>query len=398
MKKDLKKPVKKDTKLITAGRSPEAHSGIVNPPVYHASTVLFPTVAKLRELIRKPFEGVYYGRIGTPASFAFEQAIAEIEGGHRAISVSSGLAAIAITLLATLKAGDHLLMVDTVYNPTRKFCDVLIQLGIEVAYYDPLIGAGIAALIKPNTKVIYLESPGSLTFEIQDVPAIAAVARKHGVLTVIDNTWATPLYFQPFTHGVDIVLHAATKYIAGHSDAMLGVIVTGNEKIFHAVKTMAVAVGNSAGADEIFLGLRGLRTLSVRLARHQETGVMLATWLKRRDEVARVIHPALPEDPNHALWTRDFTGATGLFAMILKPAPDSAVVAMLDGMKLFGMGFSWGGFESLILPVEPWISRTATEWTEKGPYIRLHAGLEDPDDLIADLEAGFERLRAAARA
>lgn len=391
--------MKKDTEIVTSGRKPEEHSGIVNPPVYHASTVLFPTVEALRKAIRAPFDCVYYGRIGTPTSFAFEEAMTELEGGYRSVSVSSGLAAITIALMATLRCGDHLLMVDTAYNPTRKFCEIaLAGLGVETTFYDPLAGAGIAELIRPETKVIFLESPGSLTFEVQDIPAIAAVARKRGVTTIMDNTYATPLFFQPFKHGVDIIVHAATKYIAGHSDAMLGAIVTSNEKTFDAVKTMAVALGNSAGAEELFFGLRGLRTLSVRLARHQETGIKLAQWLQKRPEVARVIHPALASDPNHALWKRDFSGANGLFAMILKPVPPNAVAAMLDGMKLFGMGFSWGGFESLILPVEPWISRTATKWTEKGPYIRIHAGLEDVSDLIADLEAGFERLNAAAKA
>jgi cystathionine beta-lyase len=388
--------MKKDTDLITSGRKPEEHSGIVNPPVYHASTVLFPTVEALRKAIKAPFDCVYYGRIGTPTSFAFEEALTALEGGYRTVSVSSGLAAITIALMATLKAGDHLLMVDTVYNPTRKFCEnILAELGVETTFYDPLIGAGIAALIRRETKVIFLESPGSLTFEVQDVPAIAAAARERGITTIIDNTYATPLFFQPFRHGVDIIVHAATKYIAGHSDAMLGAIVTCDKKDFDAVKTMAVALGNSAGAEELFLGLRGLRTLSLRLARHQENGIALAKWLQARPEVARVIHPALPGDSNHALWKRDFSGANGLFAMILKPVPQKAVAAMLDGMKLFGMGFSWGGFESLILPVEVWISRSATKWTEEGPYIRIHAGLEDVGDLIADLEAGFARLNAA---
>lgn len=391
--------MKKDSQVVSAGRAPEKHSGVVNPPVYHASTVLFPTVAALRKAIRTPFEGVYYGRIGTPTSFAFEEAITELEGGHRTVSVSSGLAAITIALMATLKGGDHLLMVDTTYNPTRKFCETtLAHSGIETTFYDPLVGANIADLIRPETKVIYLESPGSLTFEIQDVAAIAGVARDRGILTIMDNTYATPLFFQPFKHGVDVIVHAATKYIAGHADAMLGAIVTRDKKTFDAIKTMAVALGNSAGAEELFLGLRGLRTLSVRLARHQETGIKLAKWLAARPEVARVIHPALPGDANHELWKRDFSGANGLFAMILRPASDAAICAMLDGMKHFGMGFSWGGFESLILPVEPWISRTATRWAETGPYIRLHAGLEDVEDLIADLEAGFERLRKAGRA
>ena len=391
--------MKKDTKLVTSGRDPAAHAGIVNPPVYHASTVLFPSVAALRAAIARPFEGVYYGRIGTPTSAAFEEALTELEGGYRAVSLPSGLSAITTALIATLKAGDHLLMVDTTYNPTRKFCEgPLKELGIETTFYDPLVGAGISGLFRPETKVVYLESPGSLTFEIQDVPAIAAVAKARGIATIMDNTWATPLYFEPIKHGVDFVVQAATKYITGHSDAMLGAVVARDEAGFHRLKTMAVGLGLCAGVQELFLGLRGLRSLAARMARHQETALALARWLQQRPEVARVIHPALPEDPNHALWKRDFTGANGLFAFVLKPVPESAVVAMLDGMTLFGMGFSWGGYESLILPVDPWISRSATKWEEKAPYIRIHAGLENPEDLIADLEAGFARLNASAKA
>ncbi|MGB8274080.1 MAG: cystathionine beta-lyase [Alphaproteobacteria bacterium] len=389
--------MKKDTEVVGLGRKPEENFGIVNPPVYHASTVLFPTVAALKKAIGSPFDVVYYGRMGTPTSFAFEEAMTKLEGGHRAVSVSSGLAAITVSLLSFLRAGDHLLMVDTAYNPTRKFCDgVLAGLGVETTYYDPLIGKKIASLIRPNTKVVYLESPGSLTFEIQDVAAVTKAAKKAGVLTMLDNTWATPLFFHAFDHGVDVVIHAATKYIAGHSDAMLGAIVTADKERFHAVKTMAVALGDSAGADELYLGLRGLRTLAVRLQRHQETGIRLAHWLKSRPEVARVLHPALPDDQNHVLWRRDFKGANGLFGMILHPVSEKAVAAMLDGMTLFKMGFSWGGYESLILPVEPWISRTATLWARSGPYLRLHAGLEDVEDLIGDLEQGFERLNSAA--
>ena len=390
--------MKKDTELVTSGRKPEDHGGIVNPPVYHASTVLFPTVAALRAAIKKPFEGVYYGRIGTPTSAAFEEALSALEGGYRAVTLPSGLAAITTALLTTLKGGDHLLMVDTAYNPTRKFCEgPLKDLGIETTFYDPLIGGKISALIRPETKALYLESPGSLTFEIQDVPAMTVAAKKRKVTTIIDNTWATPLFFQPFKHGVDYIVHAATKYITGHSDAMLGAIVARDKKLFQPLKTMAVGLGTCAGVEELFLGLRGLRSLSARLGRHQETGLKIARWLQKRPEVARVIHPALPGDINHALWKRDFSGANGLFAMILKPVPDTAVTTMLDGMELFGMGFSWGGYESLILPVDPWISRSATKWTEKGPYIRIHAGLEDAEDLIADLERGFKRLNAAKR-
>ena len=390
--------MKKDTKLVTTGRDPAAQSGIVNPPVYHASTVLFPSVAALREAMKTPFEGVYYGRIGTPTSAAFEEALAELEGGYRAVSVPSGLAAITTALIATLKAGDHLLMVDNTYNPTRKFCEgPLKDLGIETTFYDPLVGGKIAELFRPETKVVYLESPGSLTFEIQDTPAITAVAKERGITTIFDNTWATPLFYQPVKHGVDYVVQAATKYITGHSDTMLGAVVARDEARFQQLKTITVALGLCAGVEELFLGLRGLRSLGARLNRHQETGLKLARWLQQRPEVTRVIHPALADDPNHELWKRDFSGANGLFAFILKPVPEPAVEAMLDGMKYFGMGFSWGGYESLILPVSPWISRSATEWAEKAPYIRIHAGLEDPDDLIADLEAGFERLTAATR-
>jgi cystathionine beta-lyase len=377
---------RKDTRIVTTGRDPESNFGIVNPPVYHASTILFPTVAALNEAIKEPFEGVYYGRFGTPTTFALEQAVAELEGGHRAVAVSSGLAAVGIGLMAFLKAGDHLLMVDSAYFPTRKVCDtVLARFGVETTYYDPLIGAGIADLIRPETKIVYMESPGSLTFEVQDVPAIAAAAHDGGAVAVFDNTWGTPLFFKAFDHGVDIVVHAATKYIVGHADAMLGVVVTRDEKAFHAVKSCAVALGNSPGPDDCYLGLRGLRTMSVRLARHQETGLTLARWLKARPEVTRVLHPALPDDPGHELWRRDFTGANGLFAAVL-------------GLELFGMGFSWGGYESLILDVRPHITRTARPWPDPGPVLRIHAGLEDAADLIADLESGFRRLNAAARA
>lgn len=390
--------MKKDTKIVTAGRDPEANFGIVNPPVYHASTVLFPTVAALNEAVRDPYNRIYYGRFGTPTTFAFEDAVAALEGGHRAVAVSSGLAAISIALMAFLRAGDHLLMVDTAYSPTRKFCDgVLTRFGVETTYYDPLVGAGIAALMRPETRVVYMESPGSLTFEVQDAAAITAAAHAGGAVAMFDNTWATPLLFQPFAHGIDVSIQAATKYIVGHADAMLGAIIARDEKTFHALKSCAVAVGNAAGPDDCYLGLRGLRTLSVRLARHADNALTLARWLGARPEVARVIHPALPEDPGHGLWKRDFDGANGLFAVVLNAYSDKAVAAMLDGLELFAMGFSWGGFESLILPAKPEITRTATQWDAPGPLLRLHAGLEDADDLIADLERGFARLTAAAQ-
>lgn len=386
--------MKRDTLIVSSGRKPEENFGIVNPPVYHASTVLFATVAELEAAVKDKFNCVYYGRFGTPTTFAFEEAVAEIEGGVRAVATSSGLSAVTCTLLAFLRAGDHLLMVDSAYQPTRNFCNsILKRLGVETTYYDPLISAGIAGLIRENTKAVFMESPGSLTFEVQDVAAISRAARAAGAVPILDNTWATPLHFRPFAHGVEVSIQAATKYIVGHADAMLGAIVTGDDH-FLAIKATVTELGNAPGPDDCYLGLRGLRTLSVRLQRHQETGIKLARWLKARPEVARVLYPALPEDPGHALWKRDFTGASGLFGVVLHPAPKKAVAAMLDEMELFGMGFSWGGFESLILPVYPELTRSATKWRAQGPVLRIHAGLEDPDDLIADLEAGFERLRA----
>ncbi len=389
---------KPDTVLSKAGRDPERFHGAVNPPVYHASTILFPTVAARAEAEDQPFDHYNYGRIGTPTSEALERAMAELEGGYRAVSVSSGLAAITVSLLALLKAGDLLLMVDTVYGPTRRFCDnVLARFGVETTYYDPLVGAGIADLMRDNTRAVFLESPGSLTFEVQDVPAIAAVARGRGIATLMDNTWATPLFFQPIAHGVDVSIQAATKYVVGHADAMLGVMTCRDAATFRTVKRCAVQLGQCAGPDDIYLGLRGLRTLAPRLRQHQENGLKVARWLQERPEVARVLHPALPDDPGHPLWQRDFTGACGLFGVVLTAGwSEAAVAAMVDGLRLFGIGASWGGFESLILPMRPDRVRTAITWAAPGPSLRLHVGLEDPDDLIADLTAGFDRLNAAA--
>ncbi|MDP7190325.1 MAG: cystathionine beta-lyase [Alphaproteobacteria bacterium] len=390
--KKKKGTARRDTRIATSGLDPHGNFGIINPPVYHASTVLFPTVKDLKKAVSDPFNNTYYGRFGTPTSAAFEEAVAEIEGGEQAIATSSGLAAITCALTAFLESGDHLLMADTVYEPTRKFCDGILKgFGVETEYYDPLIGGGIADLMRDNTHAVFMESPGSLTFEVQDVPAIAAAARERGVVSILDNTWGTPLFFRPFEHGVDIAIEAATKYISGHADAMLGAIIM-KDVHFKRLKTATVALGNSAGPDDCYLGLRGLRTLSVRLARHQETGLTLARWLNKQPEVARMLHPALPDDPGHRLWKRDFIGTSGLFGVELNPVAEGKVEAMLDGFDLFGMGFSWGGFESLALPVEPNRSRSATTWKGKGPLLRIHAGLEDPDDLLADLEAGLKKL------
>jgi cystathionine beta-lyase len=387
--------MKKDTRIVNAGRNPKANHGIVNPPVYRASTVVFPSLKALEEASSDPFNGVYYGRFGTPTTFAFEDAVAELEGGKRSIATSSGLAAITATLLAFLDAGDHLLMVDSVYAPTRRFCDqMLARLGIETTYYDPCIGSGISDLLRKNTRVVFLESPGSLSFEMQDVAAIAEAAHSVGAKVVLDNSWATPLLFRPFENGVDISIQAATKYIVGHADAMLGTITTTDEA-FLPVRRSVALLGCCSSPDDCYLGLRGLRTLSVRLARHQETGLRIARWLAARPEVARILHPALEGAPGHAIWKRDFSGACGLFGVVLNETPARAVAAMLDGLELFAMGYSWGGFESLILLTQPQEVRSVTTWEAPGPTLRIHAGLEDADDLIADLDAGFRRLNAA---
>lgn len=384
--------MKKDTRLTHAGLNPHANHGVVNPPVYHASTIVYPTVEALEHADRTPFEGTRYGRRGTPTTFALEQAVAVLEGGYRSVAVPSGLSAITTALMAFLKSGDHLLMVDTTYQPTRRFCDTVLKgFGVDTTYYDPM--ADIGPLLQPHTKVVFLESPGSLTFEVQDVPATTAAARAVGAVSIIDNTWSAGLYFQPFEHGVDISVQAATKYIVGHSDVMLGLITT-SEDTFVRAKRAASLLGTSAGPDDCYLGLRGLRTLRVRLERHQETALTVVKWLAHRPEVARVLHPALPSCPGHEVWKRDFSGSNGLLSIVLEDYPKEAVTAMLDGMELFAMGYSWGGYESLIIPFDPAAARSATSWPHGDPCLRLHCGLEDAADLIEDLEKGFERLNA----
>jgi cystathionine beta-lyase len=389
------KSKKTDTLLTHAGRSPEAHQGVVNPPVYHASTILHPTVAALEAAQKNRYNQVTYGRFGTPTTFAFEEAVAAVQGGHRAVAFCSGAAACFASLLAFLKAGDHALVPDSVYGPVRNFCNnFLRRFGVETTFYDPLIGAAIDGLIRDNTRAIYLESPGSLTFEVQDTPAIVAAAKARGIPTIIDNTWAAPLFYKPLAQGVDVEVIAATKYIVGHSDAMMGIAVC-TESCFMPVRETATLLGNHAAPDDCYLALRGLRTAGVRLRQHQAQGLALARWLADRPEVERVLHPALPGSPGHELWRRDFTGASGLFSIVLRrDIAKSAIAAMLDGLELFGMGASWGGFESLVLPAHPERLRTAKPW-DSGPVLRFHAGLEDLGDLIADLERGFVRLNAA---
>lgn len=384
----------KDATLVTTlGRDPEAQHGIVNPPTWRASTVLSPDVESF--LSRRYGEPGSYGRYGTPTTAALQDAIARLEGGYRSIAVGSGKTAIAATLLALLRTGDHLLVVDCVYGPTRRLAEGLLKkFGIESSFFPPDIGSGIAALMRPNTRVVFLEAPGSLTFEMQDIRAICEVAHRSGAVVVMDNTWASPLFCKPFALGVDVSIQAATKYIGGHSDLMMGVITT-TEELFERVRYGVFEVATAAGPDECTLALRGLRTLAVRLERHMQSGLQIAEWLRQQPEVRRVMHPALPDDPGHHLWRRDFLGASGLFGFVLEPCSRAQLSAFLDHLELFGMGASWGGYESLLIPTDPRPLRSAVPWTEPGQPMRIHVGLEDPEDLIRDLEAGFRRFRRA---
>jgi cystathionine beta-lyase len=386
-------PQKAETRLVTAGRDPKAQHGFVNPPVVHGSTVLYPTAGDLHAH-RSEFQ---YGRHGTPTTKALQEALMALEGPQCAgVGLApSGLAAISTTLLAVLKAGDHLLVCDNVYRPTRNFCGgLLARYGIETSYFDSTIGSGIKQLLKPNTRAVFVEAPGSQSFEMPDIPAIADATHAHGALVIDDNTWATSLYHRSLDQGVDISLQAATKYIGGHSDIMFGTI-SANAATWPQVAEAIRLLGVCAGPDDVFLALRGLRTLAVRMAQHHRSGLEMARWLAARPEVARVLHPGLESDPGHAIWKRDFTGASGLFSIVLQPKPQQAVDAMLDALKLFGMGFSWGGFESLAIPFDCDSYRTATKWSPDGPTVRLHIGLENTEDLKADLDQGFAAFNAA---
>jgi cystathionine beta-lyase len=376
------------TQLANLGRDPERQHGFVNPAVQRGSTVLFPTLQALIDY-KQEFT---YGRRGTPTTRQLEAAIQALESGERTYLTPSGYSAVTSALMAFTSPGDHILVVDSVYWPVRRFCDVVLKrFGVAVTYYDPLIGADIAALVRPETKAILAESPGSNTFEVQDISAMAAAAHTRGLWLMMDNTWASPLYFQPLKHGVDVSIQSATKYVTGHADTMLG-LITVNTRAQPLMETYYENSGLCVAPEDCFLALRGLRTLDVRLERHGRSALRVAEWLAGRPEVAHVAYPVLERDKGHALWQRYFSGASGLFAVALKPAPRERLAAMLDGLTLFGLGYSWGGYESLVVPFQCGDREHAPEWTNGAVLLRFHIGLEDPDDLIADLAAGFERL------
>ncbi|NJC32789.1 cystathionine beta-lyase [Sphingomonas jejuensis] len=386
------------TRIVTGGRRPEWTGAAVNVPVWRASTVLYDSVAEMRARPHDTHHKPYYGRRGMATQWSLADALTALEpGAAGTLLYPSGVAAVATALTTVLAPGDELLMVDSAYEPTRAFCDgPLKRMGVGTRFYDPCIGAGIAELIGERTAAIFMESPGSITFEVQDVPAIVAAAKAAGVVTLIDNTWATPLLLPVIEQGVDLSVMALTKYVVGHSDAMLG-SVTAAPGLWQRLRQTTHAWGQCASPDDAFLGARGLRTMGVRLKQHEASALTVARWLAERPEVARVLHPALPSCPGHDVWARDFRGASGLFSFVLRGGDDAARTAMLDGLRLFGLGYSWGGYESLAIPADPERMRSAVPWAAEGPLVRLHIGLEDPDDLIADLAAGLERFTAACQ-
>ena len=390
------RPVGDATRVVSAGRREEWTQGIVNTPVWRASTILYDTVADLRERGSNTHHRLFYGRKGTPTQWSLADALTELEpGAEGTVLYPSGVAAVAAALLSVLSPGDELLCADTAYDPTRSLATVLLaRMGITTRFYDPLVGAGIAELIGPATRAILLESPGSLTFEVQDVPAIVAAARARGVTTLLDNTWATPLLFPAMAHGVDLAILACTKYVVGHSDVMLG-SVTAAPGCFARLRDTSFQLGQVVSPDDAWLGSRGLRTMALRLKHHEASALKIARWLDTLPEVARVLHPALPDCPGHAHFVRDFKGSSGLFAFVLAGGNDAARAALIDGLELFGIGYSWGGFESLALPIDPQRHRSVTRRDDAGPLVRLQIGLEDTDDLIADLAAGLARFRDA---
>lgn len=387
--------MKKDTLLARAGRDPAAYQGMVNTPVFRTSTVIFPDLESYESRGGDDYKKVRYGLSGTPTTFALEEALARLEGGHAAVAVPSGLAAITAALSAYAKSGDHLLVPDSVYAPTRTFCDGhLAPNGIEVEYYDPLIGAGIEQRLRNDTRAVFCEAPGSLSFEMQDIPAIAAAAHRRGIPVLADNTWGTPYFFRSFEKGVDVSIHAVTKYVAGHSDVVMGAIVT-NQAHWLTVRRTVAHYGFGVSPDDCYLALRGLRTLGVRMKQQMASALQVASWLQAHSRVSRVLYPALESDPGHAIWKRDFTGAASLFSFVMRPAAEAQVAAFINALEHFGIGSSWGGFESLAIVARVERHRTVTRWHPGGPTIRLHIGLEDPEDLIEDLQRGFAALERA---
>ena len=387
--------MKDNTKLTVAGRPHQRPAHPVNTPVERASTYLFPTYDDYLEGAKS----ITYGRLGTPTHRALEEAVTALEGGFETRLAPSGLQACTASLLAFVAAGDHVLMVDTAYDPTRKFCDrFLKRFGVETTFYDPVAGEEeIASLMQPNTKVIFAESPGSLTFEVQDLPALARAAHAGGAKLIVDNTWSGGYFLKPIALGADVSLQAATKYLVGHADALVGTITSADEQTAQKIYYALLQLGSNVSADDAYLALRGMRTLSTRLERHQENANEIVKWLKKQDGVERILHPGQKGFPGHNIWKRDFTGASGLFGAVLKPAPLPALKAFFNAFKLFGIGFSWGGYESLALHVKPETYRSATEWRADGPVIRFHAGLEDIEDLKNDLERALMALAAAQR-
>jgi cystathionine beta-lyase len=386
-----KTPPRPRTRLVRSGRDRKIVGPFINPPVIHASTVLFDSVEDMLQQ-KQPYE---YGRWGTPTSDALEAALNDLEGADGTALCPSGLSAATVALLACVSAGDRVLLTDNIYGPVRRFAGgMLKRLGVETVYYDHTIGAGIERLFTPNTTVVYCESPGSLTFEMQDLPAIATVAHGHGAAVLFDNTWATPFFFRPLDHGADISIMAGTKYIGGHSDTMIGTAAARGET-WKNLKHTRRELGIHLAPDDMYLALRGVRTLAIRLEQHQKSALTVAKWLQGRPEVARVLYPALESDPGHALWKRDMTGASGLFGVVMKGWSDAQAKRFADHLTLFGIGASWGGFESLVTVPHVKPIRTATSWQAEGPLVRLHIGLEDPADLIADLEAGLVHAAAA---
>jgi cystathionine beta-lyase len=391
---DTKSKLRVRSRLVHLARDSEVSQGFISVPAFRGSTVLYPDTATLKS--RK--QRYTYGTHGTPTTDALTEAWTDLAGAAGTVLVPSGLSAITMALMTALSAGDHLLMTDAAYFPARNFAEnALNRMGVETTYYDPAIGAGISELLRPNTKAIFTEAPGSQTLDMQDIPAISAAAHARDVCVIMDNTWATPLFYSPHAHGVDLAVEAGTKYLSGHSDLLLG-LVSANAEWLPRLQKYVDLFAIPPGPEDVFLALRGLRTLELRLREAERQALALAHWLQTRPEVLRVIHPALPDDPGHPIWKRDFTGSSGLFTVVLQPAPEAAVAAMIDGLELFGIGYSWGGFESLVIPFDCTTYRTATRWAPGGPTLRFHVGFEDLEDLKEDLDRGFKRLRNAAGA